>query len=390
MATSTNFALETLCIHGGQHADPNSGAVMEPIVLSTTFVQAGPGNHKGWDYGRAGNPTRDTLERCVASLEGGTHGIAFSSGCGATTSILLLLKAGDHVIVGDDVYGGTFRIFDKVLKQFGLEATFLDLSDTAKVEAAVRPNTKMLWLETPSNPTLKIFDIAAMAALGKKANLTVVVDNTFATPMLQQPLALGADIVVHSATKYLNGHSDVVLGVAVTSDDALAERLHFVQKAAGATPSPFDSYLVLRGLKTLAVRVDRCVASATKIASWLEAHDQVAKVLYPGLASHPDHALAQRQMKGAGGMISFELRGGFPAVDAFLRATQLFVCAESLGGVESLAEHPASMTHASIPAEARAALGISDGLIRLSVGIEHEQDLLADLERGFAAAKAYR
>jgi cystathionine beta-lyase/cystathionine gamma-synthase len=390
MATSTNFALETLCIHGGQHADPNSGAVMEPIVLSTTFVQDGPGNHKGWDYGRAGNPTRDTLERCIASLEGGTHGIAFSSGCGATTSILLLLKAGDHVIVGDDVYGGTFRIFDKVLKQFGLEATFLDLSDTAKVEAAIRPNTKMLWLETPSNPTLKIFDIAAMATLGKKANLTVVVDNTFATPMLQQPLALGADIVVHSATKYLNGHSDVVLGVAVTSDDALAERLHFVQKAAGATPSPFDSYLVLRGLKTLAVRVDRCVASATKIASWLEAHDQVAKVLYPGLASHPDHALAQRQMKGAGGMISFELRGGFPAVDAFLRATQLFVCAESLGGVESLAEHPASMTHASIPAEARTALGISDGLIRLSVGIEHEKDLLADLERGFAAAKAYR
>lgn len=390
MATSTTFALETLCIHGGQHADPNSGAVMEPIVLSTTFVQDGPGNHKGWDYGRAGNPTRDTLERCVASLEGGTHGIAFSSGCGATTSILLLLKAGDHVIVGDDVYGGTFRIFDKVLKQFGLEATFLDLSDTSKVEAAIRPNTKMLWLETPSNPTLKIFDIAAMAALGKKAGLTVVVDNTFATPMLQQPLALGADIVVHSATKYLNGHSDVVLGVAVTSDDALAERLHFVQKAAGATPSPFDSYLVLRGLKTLAVRVDRCVASATKIAAWLEAHDQVAKVLYPGLASHPDYALAQRQMKAPGGMISFELRGGFPAVDAFLRATQLFVCAESLGGVESLAEHPASMTHASIPAEARAALGISDGLIRLSVGIEHENDLVADLERGFAAAKAYR
>jgi cystathionine beta-lyase/cystathionine gamma-synthase len=360
---------------------------MTPIVLSSTFAQDGPGAHKGFDYSRAGNPTRDTLEACLAALEGAKHGIAFGSGCAATTSILLALKSGDHVLVGDDVYGGTFRIFDKVLKQFGLEATFLDMSDPAKVREAIRPNTRMLWLETPSNPMLKVFDIAALATLAKDHGLICAVDNTFATPMLQQPLSLGATLVVHSTTKYLNGHSDVVGGAVLTSDEAMAEKLRFLQKAAGGVPSPFDCYLVLRGLKTLAVRMERHVATAGKLAEWLASHAQVEKVFYPGLPSHKGHALAAKQMRGFGGMISFELRGGIAASRAFLQALRVFACAESLGGVESLAEHPAIMTHASIPAEARRALGIGDGLLRLSVGIEDAGDLRADLERGFAAAK---
>lgn len=382
----SDLGFDSLCIHGGQHADPQTGAVMPPISLSTTFVQEGPGAHKGYDYSRAGNPTRDAYEACLAALEGAKHGIAFGSGCAATTSILLTLSAGDHVLVGDDVYGGTFRIFDKVVKQLGIDASFLDLSDLDAVKRAIRPNTKLLWAETPSNPMLKIFDIAKLAELAKAAKLRFVVDNTFATPALQQPLALGADLVVHSATKYLNGHSDVVSGIAATNDAELAERLHFLQKAVGAVPSPFDCYLVLRGLKTLAVRMARHVATAQAIAEHLSGHAQVERVYYPGLPSHPGHALASRQMKGPGGMISFDLRGGLPAATAFLKATQLFVCAESLGGVESLAEHPAIMTHASVPAEARRALGIGDGLIRLSVGIEGQADLLADLECGFNAA----
>ena len=378
---------DTLCIHGGQHADPLTGAVMSPIVLSTTFAQDGPGAHRGYDYSRAGNPTRDAYEACLASLEGARSGIAFGSGCAATTSILMLLRAGDHVLVADDVYGGTFRIFDKVLKQFGLEATFLDLTDPAQVRAAIRPNTKMLWAETPSNPMLKIFDIAKLAEIAHAAKLHLVVDNTFATPALQKPLSLGADIVVHSATKYLNGHSDVVSGIAATNDTELAEHLHFVQKAVGGVPSPFDCYLVLRGLKTLAVRMERHVATAKKLASHLVSHPQVERVHYPGLESHPGFDVASRQMSGPGGMVSFELRGGLPAATAFLRATKIFACAESLGGVESLAEHPAIMTHASVPAEARRALGIGDGLIRLSIGIEDAADLEDDLGRGFAAAK---
>ena len=386
-APDSNYRFDTLCIHGGQHHDSVTGAVMAPIVMSTTFAQDGPGEHRGYDYGRAGNPTRDALEACLASLEGGTSGIAFGSGCAATTSILMLLKAGDHVLVGDDVYGGTFRIFDKVMKQFGLEATFLDLADPAKVKAAIRPNTKMLWAETPSNPMLKIFDIAKLAEVAKSAGLTFVVDNTFATPALQRPLALGADLVVHSATKYLNGHSDVVSGIAATRSPDLAERLHFVQKAVGGVPSPFDCYLVLRGLKTLAVRMERHVATAKGIANFLVSHAQVERVHYPGLETHPGFDVASRQMKGPGGMLSFDLRGGLPAATAFLKNTKVFACAESLGGVESLAEHPAIMTHASVPAEARLALGIGDGLIRLSIGIEDADDLRDDLERGFAAAK---
>ena len=283
---------DTLCIHAGQAPDPVSGAVMTPIVLASTFVQDGPGNDLGYDYSRAGNPTRTALEGCLAALEGGKHGVAFGSGCGATSTLLLSLKSGDHVLVGDDVYGGTFRIFDKVLKGFGIESTFLDMSDPKRVREAVRANTKMIWVETPSNPMLKIFDISAMAEIAKENSLVLAVDNTFATPALQNPLALGASVVVHSTTKYLNGHSDVVGGALVTSDDALAERLHFLQKSVGAVPSPFDCYMVLRGLKTLAVRMRQHVASAQSLARFLKGHAQVKKVYYPGLASHAGHELA--------------------------------------------------------------------------------------------------
>lgn len=379
--------IDTLCIHAGQKPDPIHGAVMTPIVLSSTFAQDGPGGHKGFDYSRAGNPTRDALEGCYAGIEGAKHGIAFGSGCAATTAVLLLLKSGDHVLVGDDVYGGTFRIFDKVMKQFGVDATFLDMSDPAKVKEAMRPNTKLVWMETPSNPMLKIFDIAAIAELAQKHGAWLAVDNTFATPILQQPLALGATMSMHSATKYLNGHSDVVGGAIMTSNDELAERLHFIQKSVGAVPSPFDCYMVLRGLKTLAVRVERHQKSARVLVDGLVAHPQVERVLYPGLSTHKGHALAARQMKGPGGMISFDLKGGLSAAAAFLKALRIFACAESLGGVESLAEHPAIMTHASLRPDARRALGIGDGFLRLSVGLEDPGDLRADLERGFAAAK---
>jgi cystathionine beta-lyase/cystathionine gamma-synthase len=375
----------TLCIHAGQEPDPVSGAVMTPIVLASTFVQDGPGNYKNYDYSRAGNPTRTALEGCLAALEGAKHGVAFGSGCAATTALLLTLKSGDHVLCGDDVYGGTFRIFDKVMKQFGISSTSMDMSDPKKVEAAVRPETKMIWMETPSNPMLKVFDIAAIADVAKKKDLVLAVDNTFATPMLQQPLALGATVVVHSTTKYLNGHSDVVGGAALTSDAALGEKLHFIQKSVGGVPSPFDCYMVLRGLKTLAVRMKQHVQSAQVLVEYLSKHPKVEKVFYPGLATHPGHEVAKRQMKGMGGMISFDLKGGIPASTAFLKALRVFACAESLGGVESLAEHPAIMTHASLPPEARKTLGIGDGLIRLSVGLEDVEDLREDLERGFNA-----
>jgi len=383
----STFAFDTLCIHAGQEPDKISGAVMTPIVLASTFVQDGPGVHTGYDYSRAGNPTRTALEGCLAALEGAIHGIAFGSGCAATMAVLLMLKSGDHVLVGNDVYGGTFRIFDKVLKQFGVSATFLDMSDPAKVREAVRPETKLVWLETPSNPMLKIFDIEAIAKVAKDKSLWLAVDNTFATPYLQRPLDLGATLVVHSTTKYLNGHSDVVGGAVMTRDDEIAERLHFLQKSVGGVPSPFDCYLVLRGLKTLSVRMERHVASARILAEELAAHAQVSQVFYPGLRTHEGHEIASRQMKGPGGMISFELEGNLEQAAAFLKALRVFVCAESLGGVESLAEHPAIMTHASVPAEARRAVGIGDGLIRLSVGLEDLDDLRADLARGFAAAK---
>jgi cystathionine beta-lyase/cystathionine gamma-synthase len=387
---SESLAPDTLCIHAGQEPDATHGAVMTPIVLASTFVQDGPGNHRGYDYSRAGNPTRDALERCLAALEGASHGIAFGSGCAATTAVLLTLKAGDHVLVGDDVYGGTFRIFDKVLKQFGLQSTLVDMTDVRRVREAMTPHTRLIWLETPSNPMLKVFDIAALARLAREKDVLLAVDNTFATPILQQPLALGAHLVVHSTTKYLNGHSDVVGGAVLTSDEMLAEKLHFLQKSVGGVPSPFDCYMVLRGLKTLGVRMERHVASAMRLASFLESREEVKQVYYPGLASHPQFALASAQMTGPGGMISFELAGGLPAATAFLKAVRIFVCAESLGGVESLAEHPAIMTHASIPAEQRVALGINDGLVRLSVGIEALGDLQRDLEVGLLAAAAAR
>ncbi len=388
---SSDFRPDTLCIHAGQEPDPATGAVMTPIVLASTFAQDGPGMMKGpYDYSRAGNPTRTALEQCLAALEGGKFGFAFGSGCAASTTLLMTLKSGDHVLVGDDVYGGTFRIFDKVMKQWGLEATFMDMSDPAKVREAIRPSTRLIWLETPSNPMLKIFDIAAIAEVATKANIPLAVDNTFATPMLQRPLDLGATVVLHSTTKYLNGHSDVVGGAAITSDAALAEKLQFLQKSIGGVPGPFDCYMVLRGLKTLGVRMKQHVASAQMLAGWLEGHAQVARVLYPGLPSHPGHAIASRQMKGPGGMISFDLetggRGTAPAT-AFFKALRVFVCAESLGGVESLAELPAVMTHASLTAQAREELGINDGLIRLSVGLEDIEDLREDLERGFHAVQ---
>ncbi len=381
--------LETLCIHAGQHPDPTHGAVMTPIVLASTFAQKSPGQYEAYDYSRAGNPTRTALEGCLAALEGAKHGVAFGSGCAATTAILLGLRTGDHVLCGDDVYGGTFRIFDKVMKQWGLEATFMDMSDPAMVKAAMRPNTRLVWLETPSNPMLKIIDIAAIAQIAKNAGAQICVDNTFATPMLQRPLDLGATMVVHSTTKYLNGHSDVIGGAVLTSDDALGDKLHFLQKSVGGVPSPFDCYMVLRGLKTLGVRMKQHVSSARTLVDRLVKHKQVERVFYPGLTTHEGHEIAARQMKGPGGMISFELAGGLPAAKAFLESLRVFVCAESLGGVESLAEHPAIMTHASVPADVRKTLGIGDGLIRLSVGLEDEGDLADDLDRGFqAAAKA--
>ena len=378
--------LDTLAIHAGQEPDPSSGAVMTPIILASTFAQDGPGRHKGYEYSRSGNPTRRALEGCMAALEGGAHGLAFASGSGATATLLHVLQPGDHIVCGDDVYGGTFRLFDKVMRPFGVEASFVDMTDVKNVEKALRPQTKMIWLETPSNPLLKIFDLRALAEIGRRAGAIVVVDNTFATPVLQRPLSLGATVVVHSTTKYMNGHSDVVGGAIVTSDAALAERLRFLQNAIGAVPSPFDCYLVLRGLKTLPLRMRRHVATAEALAGRMARHPAVRRVHYPGLPSDPGYALAKEQMAGPGGMISFEIDGSFEQADAFLRKLSIFACAESLGGVESLAEHPASMTHASIPRELREAVGISDGLLRLSVGLEDEQDLWADLEAALEAA----
>src|SRR4029077_15769541 len=334
MRTPSPLSLDTLCIHAGQAPDPASGAVMTPIVLATTFAQDGPGVHKGYDYSRAGNPTRTALEQCLAALEGAAHAIAFGSGCSATTAVLLTLKHGDHVLVGDDVYGGTFRIFDKVLAPFGLEASFIDMRDPRRIEAAMRPNTRLVWMETPSNPLLKILDIAAIAEVARTRNVPLAVDNTFATPVLQRPLDLGATLVVHSTTKYLNGHSDVVGGAVMTSDVELAHKLYFLQKAVGAVPSPFDCYLVLRGLKTLVVRMNRHVENARGVAQWLAERPQVKRVLYPGLSTDPGFALAQRQMSQPGGMISFELAGGLAQASGFLRALRVFACAESLGGVE--------------------------------------------------------
>jgi cystathionine gamma-lyase len=377
---------ETLAIHAGQAPDPSTGAIMTPVYLTSTYVQDGPGAHKGFEYSRTRNPTRDALEGCLAALEGGRHGLAFASGLAATDAVLHLLSAGDHVLASDDVYGGTFRIFDKVFRRLGLAFDAVDMTDPANVERALRPETRLVWIESPTNPMLKLADLAAIATIARARGARTVVDNTFATPAFQRPLSMGIDLVVHSTTKYLNGHSDVVGGAVVMDDPDLHARLAFLQNAVGGVPSPMDSFLVLRGLKTLGVRMERHATNAAAVARFLEAQPGVERVIYPGLPSHPQHALARRQMAGFGGMVTFLLRGGLPAASAFLRAVRIFACAESLGGVESLIEHPAIMTHASVPPATRAALGISDGLLRASVGIEHVDDLLDDLRRGLEAA----
>jgi cystathionine gamma-lyase len=377
---------ETLAIHAGQAPDPTTGAIMTPVYLTSTYVQASPGVHKGFEYSRTRNPTRDALEGCLAALEGAAHGLCFGSGLAATDAVLHSLQAGDHVLHCDDLYGGTFRLFDKVYRRHGLTFDAVDMSDPSNVEAAMRPETRLLWIESPTNPMLKIVDLAAVARIARARGARTVVDNTFATPFFQRPLEHGIDAVVHSTTKYLNGHSDVVGGAVLTSDDELAARLRFLQNAVGAVPGPMDAFLVLRGLKTLPVRMERHARNALQVARHLEGHPQVERVSYPGLASHPQHALAARQMSGFGGMLTFVLRGGLPAARAFLETVRVFACAESLGGVESLIEHPAIMTHASVPPETRRRLGIADGLIRASVGIESAEDLVEDLERGFRAA----
>lgn len=379
----------TRAIHAGQPPDPTTGAVMTPVYLTSTYAQTGPGEHKGFEYSRTHNPTRFALEDCIASLEGGKHGLCFASGLAATDAIMHILSQGDHVVGSDDLYGGTFRIFDKVWKRHGLDFDFVDpAGGRAAFEAKIRPSTKMIWVETPTNPTLKLCDIKAISELCKEKGVLLVVDNTFMTPYNQQPFTLGADIVIHSTTKYINGHSDVVGGAVITQDDELHERIAFVQNSCGASASPMDSFLTMRGLKTLHVRMDRHEKNARSLAEWLEGHEQVESVIYPGLASHPQHELAKQQQSGFGGMISFHLKGDLEAARRFLQTCKIFACAESLGGVESLIEHPAIMTHASIPAEIRAELGISDGFIRLSVGIEELDDLRADLDACFAAAKA--
>jgi len=370
----------TRAIHVGQEPDPATGAIITPIYQTSTYAQEALGRHKGYEYARTQNPTRTALEQCLSSLENGKFGLAFASGMAACSTVMNLLSAGDHVIVGDDVYGGVYRLFERVLSRYKLSFTYVDARDTAQVEGAVRSDTKMLWLETPTNPLLRLADLQALAQLAKKHKLTSVVDNTFASPYFQNPLDLGVDIVVHSTTKYLGGHSDVVGGAVITSREDLAETLRFHQNAVGAVPGPFDCWLVLRGLKTLSLRMKEHEKNALAVARFLDQHPAIEKVIYPGLASHPQHDLAKRQMKGFGGMVSCVVKGGLEAAKKLLHGSRLFSLAESLGGVESLIGHPATMTHASIPREIREPRGIVDGLVRLSVGIEDADDLIADLK----------
>jgi cystathionine beta-lyase/cystathionine gamma-synthase len=377
----------TLCIHGGQSPDPSTGAVMPPIYATSTYVQQSPGVHKGYEYSRSQNPTRFAYERCVALLEGGVRGYAFASGLAATATLLDTLEPGAHVIASDDMYGGTYRLFARVReKSAGLRFSFVDMRDPAQIEAAITPATRMIWVETPTNPMLKLVDLDAVAAIARKHRLLACADNTFASPYLQRPLEHGFDLVMHSATKYINGHSDVVNGMLVVGKNAaLEEKLTFLQNAGGAVAGPFDAFLALRGVKTLALRMQRHCENAQQLAEWLERHPRVARVHYPGLPSHPQHALARRQMtRGFGGMIAIELKGGLEDSRRFLERCQVFALAESLGGVESLIEHPAIMTHASVPPANRAALGISDTLCRLSVGVEDVADLRADLEQALS------
>jgi len=379
--TSNRF--ETLAIHAGQAPDPTTGAVMTPIYQVSTYAQDGVGNHKGYEYSRTDNPTRTALQDCLAALEGAKHGLSFASGLAATDVLVrALTRPGDHVVCGDDVYGGTYRLFDKVHRHYGTTFSYADFSRVSPVDA-IPAGTKLVWLETPTNPLLKVSDIAAVAARAHAVGALVVVDNTFATPYFQRPLSLGADFVVHSTTKYLNGHSDVVGGVMMTNHTGAYEQIKFLQNAAGAVPGPMDSWLTLRGLKTLHVRMDRHQESGLRVVEWLVKHPEVSAVYHPLLETHPNHAVAKRQMSGFGGMISFELKGDLDRARRFVAATKIFTLAESLGGVESLIEVPALMTHASIEPEKRRAIGIADGLIRLSVGLEHVDDLTDDLAHAF-------
>jgi cystathionine gamma-lyase len=390
LAATTRQRFATRVIHAGQSPDPTTGAIMPPIYATSTYVQSSPGVHKGYDYGRSHNPTRFAFERCIADLEGGAQAYAFASGLAAIATVLEVVDAGAHVVASDDLYGGTYRLFERVRRRSaGTDFSFVDVADLDAVVAAIRPDTRVLWVETPSNPLLKLADLAALAQVARDHGVIAVADNTFASPWVQRPLELGFDVVVHSTTKYLNGHSDVIGGVAIVGNDERQgewrERLGFLQNAVGAIASPFDSYLALRGVKTLALRMERHCANALTLARWLETQPKVARVRYPGLPSHPQHRLAERQMHGFGGMVSIDLDTDLAGARRFLEHCEVFALAESLGGVESLIEHPAIMTHATIPLPARAKLGIGDALVRLSVGIEDIDDLTADLTRALAA-----
>jgi len=385
-ADESRFRIETAAIHAGQQPDPETGALMTPIHANSTFEQDAPGDHRGYEYSRTGNPTRTDLEANLAALEGGEFGRAFSSGMGSINTVLNLLSAGDHVVTGDDVYGGTHRIFTQVYEEYDLEFDFVDTTDHDAVRDAMREETELLWVETPTNPLMRVNDIDALADVAHEHDALCAVDNTFATPYLQRPLEHGADIVSHSLTKYLGGHSDVVGGALVVDDADLDERIGFYQNSVGATPSPFDCFLVLRGTKTLPVRMDRHCDNARDLAAWLDDHGTVDRVYYPGLDSHPQHDLASEQMDDFGGMLSFEFDGTLEQASAVVEETEVFTLAESLGGVESLIEQPAAMTHAAIPKEEREAAGLTDGLIRVSVGVEHVDDMKADLESAFDAA----
>lgn len=383
--TSAAHGLGTRAIHAGQRPDPSTGAIMTPIYATSTYVQESPGRHKGFEYSRSQNPTRAAYEQCVADLEGGVGGFAFASGLAAASTVLDLLDSGSHVIAMDDLYGGSYRLFERVRRRSaGLDFSFVDLNDGKALKAALKPNTRMIWAETPTNPMLKLVDLGKVAAFARKHGLILVVDNTFCSPMLQRPIEFGADLVLHSATKYLNGHSDMVGGVVVARTLELAESMGFLQNSVGAVAGPFDAFLAMRGLKTLHLRMKAHCASAFELARWLEKHPAIERVIYPGLKSHPQHALAKRQMDGFGGIISMEVKGGLKKARRMLERCELFALAESLGGVESLIEHPAIMTHASVPPANRKRLGISDGLVRLSVGVEDVIDLRGELERALS------
>jgi len=370
----------TKAIHAGQGPDPSTGAIMTPIFQTSTYAQAGLGEHKGYEYSRSHNPTRTALEECLAALEDGRYGLAFASGMAAEQAILSLLSAGDHMIACDDLYGGSFRIFERVMRRYNVETSYVTAGNIAEYEKAIRPNTRLIWLETPTNPLLRLIDIKAVAEIAHQHNLLVVVDNTFASPYFQQPLKLGADIVVHSTTKYINGHSDIIGGALVLNNEEIYESIKFYENAAGGVPSPFDAWLTLRGIKTLVVRMRQHEENARAVAKFLAEHPRVEKVYYPGLPSHPDYELAKSQMSGFGGMVSFQFKGVYDDVDTLVRRFKVFTLAESLGGVESLVSHPASMTHGSIPQEIRESRGLTDTLLRLSVGIEDVEDILADLQ----------